>query len=131
MSGEPRSLTVKAATDSVVLELPNKIFKEFCQEYPAILTDISKFIVDRSLQIIKIMAQEEARKVNLIFPLLQKTSLNLSTEILETKFNEIFFRHQEVYYTNEQKSEINKTLQIDEIKPVSILFKVMGLFFIY
>ncbi|WP_315957761.1 patatin-like phospholipase family protein [Coxiella burnetii] len=81
LSGEPRSLTVKAATDSVVLELPNKIFKEFCQEYPAILTDISKFIVDRSLQIIKIMAQEEARKVNLIFPLLQKTSLNLSTEI--------------------------------------------------
>ncbi|PHH58084.1 patatin-like phospholipase family protein [Coxiella burnetii] len=123
LSGEPRSLTVKAATDSVVLELPNKIFKEFCQEYPAILTDISKFIVDRSLQIIKIMAQEEARKVNLIFPLLQKTSLNLSTEILETKFNEIFFRHQEVYYTNEQKSEINKTLQIDEIKPVSIFLK--------
>lgn len=73
LSGEPRSLSTEAVTDSALLKLPSVVFRKLCDEYPAILASISKIIIQRSLEIMELVAQEKsAYNVSIVLPLLKE-----------------------------------------------------------
>lgn len=47
-SKEPRSLTIRAETDSKLLKIPSALFEKVCNQYPAVLTSIIKTVISRS-----------------------------------------------------------------------------------
>ncbi len=48
LSGEPRSLSVKAASEALLLRLSSNDFKYICQTYPQLMLEILKTIINRS-----------------------------------------------------------------------------------
>lgn len=57
-SGEHRSLTVEAIMRCELLQFSAKKFREFCQYYPAMQTEISELTIARSMKTIKMMYRE-------------------------------------------------------------------------
>lgn len=57
---KPRSMTVEAKVNSTLLRLPIPHFRELCIQYPAIIADLSQFIVRRFMQTLKIMINEKS-----------------------------------------------------------------------
>ena len=106
LSGEPRSLTVRAETHSVLLMLPSEVFVELCQEHPVIYTEISKLLIERSRKTIRLLAHEH--QVIIVFPMLRQISI----EFMKNKFQEAFVSHKDeiVLLSSEQQEEIDKML---------------------
>lgn len=73
LSGELRTLSIEVVTNSILLKVKNSLFKELCQEFPPILEEVTKLLVERSIKTIKLMAFEKiSRTVSVIFPITQK-----------------------------------------------------------
>lgn len=68
LSGEPRSLSIKAARDSELFRLPTYIFEKICQEHPAILLDLIKTIITRSQESIQIIKGKKSVAYVTLFP---------------------------------------------------------------
>lgn len=75
LTGEPRTLTVKAMEDSVLLRLPDALFKKICRQYPAILFDTIYPVVNRSRQIIQVLATGQKKKHIAIIPANEETDI--------------------------------------------------------
>jgi NTE family protein len=69
LSGESRSLTVKAVVDSELIKLPSEKFQAICHDYPVILAEISKIVIERSLRTIKWIMNKKV-KLGIIYPVL-------------------------------------------------------------
>lgn len=54
LTGEVRSLTIRAETDCKLIGLPCDDFKSLCQDFPTVLLDTVKPIITRSLKTIKL-----------------------------------------------------------------------------
>lgn len=59
LSNQPRSLTIRSATDCVLLKLTQQIFEEFCNEYPQIRSRVIDLIIQRSQHALKIMSEKK------------------------------------------------------------------------
>jgi predicted acylesterase/phospholipase RssA len=68
ISGDPRSLTLKAIEDSQLLKLPGETFKKLCRQYPAILYETLHPVVGRSQQLMQLIASGEKRKHIALIP---------------------------------------------------------------
>lgn len=68
LSGEARTLTVKAVEDSTLWRLPEKTFKKLCAQYPSILLETIHPLVTRSRQVIQMLSTGETKKHVAIIP---------------------------------------------------------------
>ncbi len=81
ISGEPRSLTIRALSDAYLLRLPGKMFFRICEENPDISTEIMKIITKRSLKTIDLMSSARVKLV-IFFKSNQQVSLEKFKQIL-------------------------------------------------
>lgn len=101
ISGEPRSLTVEAVMDSELLKLSSDSFKNICQEFPAVMTEVCKFIIQRSLQTLQLVAHEEILfNVSIILPLTKM----IEPEVLKYKFKSALNDHDIVLLSSGENS---------------------------
>jgi NTE family protein len=68
LSGDPRSLTIKAREDSLLLRLPSYTFQKLCRQYPAILFETLHPVISRSQQIISLLSTGEKKKHVALIP---------------------------------------------------------------
>lgn len=68
LTGDMRSLTVKALKDATLLRLPAKDFVEICHHYPAIMFATIHPIITRSKSIIQMLSAEKTNKHILLIP---------------------------------------------------------------
>ncbi|MES2218464.1 MAG: patatin-like phospholipase family protein [Pseudomonadota bacterium] len=68
LSGDPRSLTLKAIEDSQLLKLPSETFKKLCRQYPSIMYETLHPVVGRSQQLIQLISTGEKRKHIALIP---------------------------------------------------------------
>jgi NTE family protein len=98
LSGDPRSLTVKAIEDSTLLQLPADTFKKLCRQYPAILFETLHPVVSRSQQIIQLLSTAEKRKHIALLP----ANGDVHLEKFEAKIKETIKRYKKVAFLSEQ-----------------------------
>src|SRR3990167_478884 len=67
LGGEPRSLSVKAAMATELLKCTDYFFKQFCNDHPSVLTEISKLVIERNFKTIHLVVQENNSRINFIF----------------------------------------------------------------
>lgn len=72
LSGEPRTLTVKASEHSRLLKLSNHEFAKLCNHYPSIMLETIKPIISRSQKNIKLLSS--GKECNYVGIILQKSS---------------------------------------------------------
>ncbi len=127
LSGEPRSITVKAVVATELLQLPSRIFVQVCQHHPSILEDMSKLIVNRSLRVIDLIARKK-KAINCVIVAIDK---NNHTELLyqrlknglNTKQSEFFtMRDRNIttileMATNAQQESRNHYLYMEKFDP--------------
>jgi NTE family protein len=68
LSGDPRSLTVKAVEDSQLLALPSETFKKLCHQYPSIMYETLHPVVGRSQRLMQLLSSGEKRKHIALIP---------------------------------------------------------------
>ena len=69
LSGEPRSLTVKAIRNSILLKLNSKDFVELCYHYPAVMFATVHPIIERTQHLISTFTTEQSNKSIAIAPM--------------------------------------------------------------
>ena len=84
ISGEPRSLTVKALMDATLLKLPGTVFLRICQENPEASAEIMKVITKRSLKTIRLISHANKIKFILFFPGNQQTPMGIFQQNLSS-----------------------------------------------
>ncbi len=82
LANEPRSLTIKAVTDSVLLRLSSAVFREICNEHPAIILETINPLISRARNLIQILSEEEVKKHIVVVPAHQDVFLKLFSEKL-------------------------------------------------
>jgi NTE family protein len=75
LSNEPRSLTVKALKDCLLLKMANENFIQICHHYPAIMFATIHPIVARSQKVIELLSSEKIRKNIAIIPANEQINL--------------------------------------------------------
>jgi NTE family protein len=85
LSGDARSLTIKAVEDSKLLQLPGDIFKKLCRQYPSVLFETLRPVVGRSQQIIQLLSTGEKKKHIAIIPANKDVHLAQFEEKLKDK----------------------------------------------
>jgi CRP-like cAMP-binding protein len=75
LSNEPRSLTIKALKDAVLLRLPAQIFVTLCYQYPAVMFATVRPLIARSKNIIQMIGAEKSNKHVVIVPAHKDVSL--------------------------------------------------------
>jgi predicted acylesterase/phospholipase RssA/CRP-like cAMP-binding protein len=68
LSGDPRSLTLRATEDCLVLRLPSYTFQKLCRQYPSILFETLHPVINRSQQIISLLSTGEKKKHIALIP---------------------------------------------------------------
>jgi CRP-like cAMP-binding protein len=68
LSGDMRSLTLKATEDSLLLRLPNYTFQKLCRQYPAILYETLHPVINRTQQLVSMLSTGEKKKHIAIIP---------------------------------------------------------------
>jgi predicted acylesterase/phospholipase RssA/CRP-like cAMP-binding protein len=68
LSGDPRSLTLKATEDCLLLRLPGYTFQKLCRQFPAILFETLHPVISRSQQIISQLSSGEKKKHIALIP---------------------------------------------------------------
>ncbi len=107
LSGQPRSLTVKATHHSELLKIPDQLFKELCEQYPSILLEVIKPIISRSQQTIQFIVGQNKCKYVVLIP------ANYSVEInqFKNKLNEYVEKEEDIVLLED--SNINLTQSAD------------------
>lgn len=82
LTGEPRSLMVKAVKDSVLLRITASQFLELCNRYPGVLFASIHPIVMRSRNLIETLSAEKKIKHIVVVPANRETSLNEFCQLL-------------------------------------------------
>ncbi|MDR3477693.1 MAG: patatin-like phospholipase family protein [Gammaproteobacteria bacterium] len=114
LTGEPRTLTVKAHEPAEILRLPDNIFKKLCQQYPSILFDTIHPVITRSRQIIQVLASGDNKKHIAIIP--ANESVNIS--VFEEKLTESLLHYKKVILISDTKLDSdnpNKSVNVDKI----------------
>jgi len=68
LSGEPRSLTVKALRNSVLLKLNSKDFVELCYRYPAVMFATMHPIIERTQHLISTLTTKQDNQAMAMVP---------------------------------------------------------------
>lgn len=86
LSSEPRTATVKAIDNSILLKLSRESFNKICQQYHSVLQHTVDAVIDRSRQILHLLAADGAIQKHIaIIPATEKVDL--------TKFNQKIYEH--------------------------------------
>jgi NTE family protein len=106
LSGDPRSLTIKAVEDCQLLKLPSDIFKKICRQYPSILFETLRPVVGRSQQIIQLLSTGEKKKHIALIPANKDVRLDQFEEKLRDKIG----RFKKIAFLSETdiQSELDK-----------------------
>jgi NTE family protein len=106
LSGDPRSLTIRAIENSHLIKLSGDAFKKLCRQYPAILFETLHPVVKRSQQLIQLLYTGEKKKHIAIIPANQSVRL----EKFEEQFKEIIHRYKKVilFSENDIHSDANE-----------------------
>lgn len=62
LSGQPRSLTIKAMSDCTLLKLSTEDFKNYCSRHPAILFEMVDALIARSQKTISLLSERKSRR---------------------------------------------------------------------
>lgn len=84
LSKEPRSMTVRAFKDSILLRLSAKEFVDLCHQFPSIMYETVHPIISRSKNIIQLLSAEKVKKHVAIVPANKDISLQLLADKLAT-----------------------------------------------
>ncbi len=87
LSGEPRALTIKAKTNSVLLKLPSPLFAKICKENPSFYFEIINVIINRSQHSIKIISGKKKIKCVTIFRVSNQISFDQFKGLLIKNFD--------------------------------------------
>lgn len=82
LSNTPRSLTIKALTDSILLKIELNNFIEILHQYPSVMYALVRPLISRSEDIIKKLSISNENKYTVIVPAHQKISLEKFFESL-------------------------------------------------
>lgn len=120
LSGEPRTLTVKAISDASLLKVPSSIFKNLVINHPELSSHVYNLIIKRSTQTLSLIDKKLAH-VSLIYNIVKYTTFSK----IKTYFQHYLERYnKEVLllstdeYTNE---EIFNIIQNAEMKKQSVI----------
>jgi predicted acylesterase/phospholipase RssA/CRP-like cAMP-binding protein len=97
LSGDPRSLTIKAVEDCHLLKLPSDTFKKLCRQYPSVLFETLHPVVSRSQQIIQLLSSGEKKKHIALIP----ANRDVHMEQFEENLKEIIQRYKKVALLSE------------------------------
>lgn len=68
LSGEPRTLTIKALFDSKLLKLSAEDFRKFCIQHPSIMTGVMDLLITRSQKTISLLSGKKYRQHIAVLP---------------------------------------------------------------
>lgn len=109
---EPRSLSIKALKDSILLKISTRDFIEICHQYPAVMFAALHPIITRSTNLLQIFSAEKANKHIVLVPANGKTSL-------EAFFHKIFSyaeKFSNLLVVSDYQTEFQGDLDIVQIK---------------
>ena len=106
ISGESRTLTVKATQNSTLLKLSNNHLIDICQKYPNVMVECVKTIISRSQKNIKLLSPEN--ECNLVGLIISKKDRN------HKKIKEILIE-------NTNKNQETHVISDSEIDPLHVL----------
>ena len=106
LSGDPRSLTIKAIEDCRLLKLPDDIFKKLCRQFPSVLFETLRPVVGRSQQMIQLLSTGEKKKHIAIIP----ANKDVHIEEFEAKLKSSIDRFKKIAFLSETviRSEVDK-----------------------
>jgi NTE family protein len=127
ISGEPRSLTVKALTDAELLKLSGEIFLKICIDNPDLTVKIMKIITRRAQRTIRLISQNDKKRLIIFF--------SANEEILVEPFKEVIrlqLLGKAFLFLDEEGLSTEKIVQVvqnsaTENKDVVIFIKKMNL----
>lgn len=82
LSGEPRSLTVKALKNSILLKLPAQNFIEICHRYPSVMYATVHPLIIRSKGLVQFISSEKSHKHIVLVPANKNISIKQFSEQL-------------------------------------------------
>ncbi len=114
LSGEPRTLTIKATEDSELVRLKDTIFRKICRQYPSILFETLNPVVGRSQQLIQALAAGEKKKHIAIIPANETVHLKK----FEENIKETLSHYRKVILLNDfeiNSDSTDRTVNVDQI----------------
>lgn len=118
ISGEPRSLTIRAVVNSELLRLPGEFFIELCRENPRISLEIMRLISQRSIKTIKLISEIKAHKLLIFFAANKRVHINQFIDNIKR-----YHHNFSIKFFDYEQSEIEKhlkTLTVSQAKNESI-----------
>jgi NTE family protein len=118
LSGDSRTLTLKAVEDSLLLRLDNYTFQMLCRQYPAILYETLHPVISRSQQLISQLSTGEKKKHIAIIPAYDnlETLAHFERTFKETirHFKKVAFLSESEIHSDTRKTPTNYDLLILE-----------------
>jgi NTE family protein len=105
LSGDTRSLTLKAAEDCFLLRLPNYTFQKLCRQYPSVLFETLHPVISRSQQIISLLSTGEKKKHIAIIPASENVESMLT---FEKKLKDVIGHFKKVAFLSESEIQSDK-----------------------
>lgn len=115
---KPRSMSIIAKKNSILLRFDIKKFKEICVKYPVILADLSQHIVSRFLETIKTITRITTDINILLIYANNENNVYLKNKFLTTKVNDLWVIPCEKIKLEEVEKKINEA----SFKQMNILF---------
>jgi NTE family protein len=114
LSGDPRSLTLKAVEPTLLIRLPNYTFQKLCRQYPAILFETLHPVISRSQQIISLLSTGEKKRHVALIPANETTDSLIQ---FEKKLKEVIGHYKKVAVLSESEihSENRKNTNFDAL----------------
>jgi NTE family protein len=112
VSGDPRSLSLKAVEDCTLIQLPAHTFKKLCRQYPSILYESLRPVVGRSQQILQLLGTGEKKKHIALIP----ANHDVDMRAFETQLTETVNRFKKIVLVSENtlNSEKNPEVNYEE-----------------
>ncbi len=113
LSDEPRSFTVRALKDSVLLQLTAKDYIELCHHYPAVMFSSLQPIVTRSRKIIQMISREKSGRHIVIVP----ANKNISMKHFFASMTEFSRDYHTISIISDYQPEFSDTnMTLDSVK---------------
>lgn len=121
LSHEPRTMTIRALENSILLKLPAKIFVELCNEHPAMILAMMNVIANRSRNVSQLLsAGGPDNKHIAIIPANKNISLKLFSEQLAAQIKGLpgvsLLRDDDAEFLKESSTMIELQDRIDRIE---------------
>lgn len=123
LSHEPRTGTVKAIEDSLLLKIPSRVFVEFSRDYPSISIDLINTLFVRSKEFINLISSGEIQRKHIaVIPTNNSFNSNPFLHELEKQLKQFA----DITLLSEQSTELQKEIEKSEKEKKTIIYLVQN-----